>query len=114
MQQSTLNHQPLPLVPGGVIFNEAAVAVTEEYFLYTDECMYVPSTVTRVLIHRSVESLYNRAFYFCTSLVEVVVLHDGLRSIGMEAFMGCESLLQIIIPPSVTSISKLHLLGVLD
>ena len=82
---------------------DAAVAVTEDYFLYTDECMYVPSTVTRVLIHRSVVNLYDRAFYFCTSLVEVV-LHDGLRSIGMEAFMGCESLLQIIIPPSVTSI----------
>ncbi len=87
-----------------------AVAVTEDYFLYTDECMDVPSTVTRVLIHRSVESLYNRAFYYCTSLVEVV-LHDGLRSIGMEAFMGCESLLQIIIPPSVTSIGECAFAG---
>jgi len=108
--QLSVNTQPLPLVPGGVIFNEAAVAVTEDYFtedyfLYTDECIHVPSTVTRVLIHRSVESVYDRAFYFCTSLVEVV-LHDGLRSIGVEAFMGCKSLIQIIIPPSVTSISK--------
>ena len=84
---------------------DAAVAVTEDYFLYTDECMYVPSTVTRVLIHHSVVSLYDRAFYFCTSLVEVV-LHDGFRSIQDNAFSGCKSLVRIVIPASVTYIGN--------
>ena len=85
--------------------NEVSFRANKGYYLYTDETRYVPSTVTRVLIHRSVESLHDRAFLFCTKLVEVV-LHDGLRSIGMDAFGGCKSLLQIIIPPSVTSIDE--------
>ena len=86
--------------------NEVTLAANKGYYLYTDEQRCVPKTVTHVLIHRSVESLHDRAFLNCTALVEVV-LHNGLRSIGNSAFNGCSSLASIIIPPSVTSISDI-------
>ena len=84
--------------------NEVTLAANKGYYLYTDEQRCVPTTVTHVLIHRSVESIHYRAFAQCTALVKVV-LHDGLRSIEKQAFASCSSLTSIIIPPSVTSIS---------
>jgi hypothetical protein len=106
LAHAAANPQPLPLV---LVGNDA----NKEYYLYTDECMYVPSTVTCVLIHRSVESLYNRAFYFCTSLVEVV-LHDGLQSIGMRHLWDVNHCFKLSSHHLSLPLVNVHLLGVLD
>jgi hypothetical protein len=84
------------------LFDDAAVAVIEDYFLYT-EGVNVPRNVTRVRIHHSVEHIPAYAFNNCINLVEVD-LHSNLRSIGMKAFRNCSSLLRINIPSSVTGI----------
>jgi hypothetical protein len=83
-----------PLVAGGVEVNEAAVVTTEDYFLFRIG-VTVPSTVTHVHIHSSVE--WVQAFYNCRSLIEVV-LHEGVKTIGQSAFAFCISLPHIIIP----------------
>jgi hypothetical protein len=84
------------------LFDDAAVAVIEDYFLYT-EGVIVPRNVTRVRIHHSVQHIPAYAFNNCINLVEVE-LHSNLRSIGMKAFRNCSSLLRINIPSSVTGI----------
>jgi hypothetical protein len=86
------------------LFDDAAVAVIEDYFLYT-EGVIVPRNVTRVRIHHSVEHIPAYAFNNCINLVEVE-LHSNLRSIGIKAFRNCSSLLRINIPSSVTSIGR--------
>ena len=85
-----------------MLIKDAAVAAVECVFLYT-KGVSVPSNVTRVRIHHSVERIPTGAFRECSALV-VVELHDGLRMIGQRAFYRCISLIRIIIPSSVTCI----------
>ena len=63
-----------------------------------------PSSVKRVVLGNSVDSVGNYTFRSCTSLTSVHI-PEGATSIGDGAFNGCSSLTSINIPESVTSIS---------
>ena len=52
---------------------------------------------------KSVTSIENSAFSYCTSLTEITI-PDSVTSIGKYAFFGCTSLTKITIPDSVASI----------
>lgn len=53
---------------------------------------------------KSVTSIGNLAFYYCTSLKSITIPSD-VTDIGDEAFSGCTSLSDITIPNGVTSIN---------
>ena len=61
------------------------------------------SSVKRVVLGNSVDSVGNYTFRSCTSLTSVHI-PEGATSIGDGAFNGCSSLTSINIPESVTSI----------
>ena len=61
------------------------------------------SSVKRVVLGNSVDSVGNYTFRSCTSLTSVHI-PEGATSIGDRAFFGCSSLTSINIPESVTSI----------
>ena len=116
LAHAAANPQPPPLVAGQVEVNEAAVAVTKDYYIYRMES-YVPRNVTCVRIHCSVkfiqylslrrdEGHWAHAFDGCKRLIDVV-LHEGVKTIGESAFRGCSSLPRIIIPSSVTAIVRM-------
>ena len=54
---------------------------------------------------KSVTSIENYAFSYCTSLTEITI-PDSVTSIGEYAFRGCTGLTEITIPDSVTSIGE--------
>lgn len=54
---------------------------------------------------KTVTSIGDSAFYFCSSLTSVSIPHS-VTSIGDWAFSGCDSLTTVTIPDSVTSIGK--------
>ena len=61
------------------------------------------STITKVVIPKSVTTLGAGAFYNCNNLIDVNI-PDSITSIGHYAFNGCTSLTSINIPNNVTSI----------
>ena len=93
--------------------------------LYGNNDDYVPASLKEVII-TGVTSIWDWAFYNCTSLTSVtigdsvtsigahafascdsltsVTIGNGVTSIGRYAFVGCDSLTSIVIPDSVTSI----------
>ena len=54
---------------------------------------------------KSVTSIENYAFSYCTSLTEITI-PDSVTSIGKGVFFGCTNLTKITIPDSVTSIGE--------
>lgn len=86
------------------------------------------STITKVVIPKSVTTLGRGAFFICRSLTSIDIpnsvisigdyafaacsglksinLPNGVTSIGKEAFNGCSSLAAVTIPNSVTSIGS--------
>lgn len=63
------------------------------------------STITKVVIPKSVTTLGAGAFYNCNNLIDVNI-PDSITSIGNYAFNGCTSLTSINIPNNVTSIGN--------
>lgn len=61
------------------------------------------STITKVVISKSVTTLGAGAFYNCNNLIDVNI-PDSITSIGHYTFNGCTSLTSINIPNNVTSI----------
>ena len=59
--------------------------------------------VKALAIPNSVDSIYNYAFYNCSSLTSVTI-PNSVTTIGSYAFSGCSSLTSINIPENVTSI----------
>jgi hypothetical protein len=62
--------------------------------------------ITSVTIPNSVTSIWDGAFWGCTSLTSIII-PNSVTSIGDAAFSGCTSLTNITIPNSVTSIGNL-------
>lgn len=58
------------------------------------------SSLSRIVVPNSVESIGNAAFEGCHFLSSIVI-HSGVIRIGNGAFGGCHSLLTIVIPKSV-------------
>ena len=58
-----------------------------------------------LVIPNTVDSIYNYAFYGCSSLTSVTI-PNSVTSIGYYAFYDCTSLTSITIPNSVTSIGS--------
>jgi hypothetical protein len=97
--------------------------------IYSHRNGYVPTDVTRVEVHPSVEEIGEAAFFRCTLLREItippavkvirkwafgwcsglttVVLGEGLEEIGAFAFRGCASLRGIEIPTAVKVIKQM-------
>ena len=61
------------------------------------------STITKVVIPKSVTTLGRGAFFSCAHLIDINI-PDSVTSIGDNAFNSCTSLTSINIPDSVTSI----------
>ena len=61
--------------------------------------------VTDLIIHDSVTSIGDYAFWYCDSLTSVTI-PDSVKSIGSEAFLYCDSLTSVTIGKGVTSIGK--------
>ena len=59
--------------------------------------------ITELVIPDSVESIGERAFYYCSKITSVVI-PDSVTSIGSSAFYECDSLTSVVIGDSVTSI----------
>ena len=68
-------------------------------------CNYIPKTVTKCIIPKSVIIIGEWAFSYCTSLKEITI-PDNVTSIGYWAFLACTSLKEITIPNSVKSIGN--------
>lgn len=75
--------------------------ITDYVGLYTLHEVDVPE----VIGERTVTSIGQEAFYYCTSATKINI-PDTVVSIGDWAFAGCASLETIVIPASVTSIGK--------
>lgn len=89
---------------GTITFAEGAgdTAVIADYVgPYTSHNLVIPE----VIEDRTVTSIGDEAFYFCTSLISVTI-PDEVESIGDWAFAGCTALKTIVIPSSVTSIGE--------
>ena len=79
-----------------------------------DNCNAIIETATNTLIagcqntiiQKSVTSIGEYAFYFCSSLTSITV-PNSVTSIGEQAFEGCSSLTSITVPNSVTSIGEM-------
>ena len=65
--------------------------------------LYGSSTITKVIIPKSVTTLGRGAFYKCSSLTSINI-PDSVTSIDFYAFHRCTALTSIDIPNSVTSI----------
>ena len=61
------------------------------------------NSLKKIILPKSITSLYHKAFYGCKNL-EDVVLQEGLTSIGSYTFEDCSKLESINIPASVTNI----------
>ena len=70
-----------------------------------DFAFYDCSSLTSVTIGESVTSIGDDAFAYCSSLTSITI-PDSVTSIGGEAFYGCSSLTSVTIGNSVTSIGK--------
>jgi len=69
-----------------------------------DYAFYSCTSLTSVTIPNSVTSIGTYAFYSCSSLTRVTI-GNGVTSIGDYAFRFCASLINVTIPDSVTSIN---------
>ncbi|HAC32270.1 MAG TPA: hypothetical protein DCF70_06550 [Treponema sp.] len=78
----------------GVLFNKDATAIITYPKGKQSATYTIPNSVT---------SIYNYAFYGCTSLSSVTI-GESVKSIKYNAFEGCTSLHSVTIPDSVTSI----------
>ena len=68
--------------------------------------LYVNNQEVKALtIPNSVDSIYNYAFYNCSSLTSVTI-PNSVTSIGNSAFYKCSSLTSITIPENVVSLAK--------
>ena len=67
---------------------------------------YDCSSLTSVVIPKSVTTIGVGVFEACSSLTSVVI-PEGVTSIGHSAFSGCSSLTEVVIPKGVTSIGDL-------
>ena len=65
----------------------------------------IPETVTYMNRTRSVTSIGNYAFHWCSNLTNVAI-PSSVTSIGQGAFAGCSKLNSVTIPSSVTSIGQ--------
>ena len=61
------------------------------------------TTITKIIIPKSVTILGRGAFFYCSSLTSVNI-PNSVTSIGEFAFNGCRSLTSVNIPNSITSI----------
>ena len=68
------------------------------------------STITKVVIPKSVTTLGGAAFYGCSSLASINI-PNGVTSIENYAFMMCSSLTSVNIPNSITSIGNSAFVG---
>ena len=65
----------------------------------------IPETVTYMNRTRSVTSIGNYAFHWCSNLTNVAI-PSSVTSIGQKAFYDCTGLTSVTIPSSVTSIGQ--------
>ena len=96
------------ITTGTLTFKENAgetAIITKYVGLYTSHTVKVPSTVGEDEAKRTVVSIGEAAFYYCTAATEVV-LPETLTDIDDWAFAGCTNLEKIVIPASVTRIGK--------
>ncbi len=70
-----------------------------------DEGAFSDTSISNIVIPKSLKILGDYTFYYCKSLTNIV-LSDNLSTIGKCAFGLCESLKEITIPNSVTSIEE--------
>lgn len=71
---------------------------------------YDCSSLTSVVIPKSVTTIGVGVFEACSSLTSVVI-PEGVTEIGSGAFSGCSSLTSVVIPESVTEIGNLAFSG---
>ncbi len=72
---------------------------------YYESLISHPSSVKRVILSSSVDSIGNGMFGQCSSLTSVHI-PEGITSIGDYAFQDCASLTSLYIPEGVTSIGE--------
>ena len=72
---------------------------------YLGDYIWLPETVTSVVINEGVTSIGDNAFENCTNLTSVS-LPESLESIGFRAFCGCTKLTSVIIPDNVSAIDN--------
>jgi len=70
-----------------------------------DTNTWEPTATGRLVIHNSVTSIGNLAFYMCAGLTSVTI-PNGVTSIGVSAFETCINLTEVNIPDNVTTISS--------
>ena len=70
-----------------------------------DDEMFFDSNIESIVIPNSVESIGNKALYYCESL-ESIIIPNSVKSIGKYAFYECKSLTSIKIPDSVKIIKN--------
>lgn len=68
------------------------------------------STITKIIVPKSVTTLGRGAFADCQSLTSINI-PNSITSIGEAAFSGCTSLTSINIPNSITSIGNTAFMG---
>jgi hypothetical protein len=85
------------VIPADVTYKEHSFKVTS-----IGESAFAESDVANVSIPKTVKTIGNSAFNWCSKL-ESVTIPDGVTTIGNCAFSGCEKITSITFPNSVTS-----------